>query len=352
MVDDFNEKMKIFREYLIVRAKSSADTIDKYTRFTKEFLDFVSKNYGVTKILEVSPKHLVEWIKYLTKKGYSGNTINLKRSAVIKFFDALYNEEPDNPDLQNKVILFKNVHGIGKVDSNQHEPIPVEWLPKLKDASLTLDEKFGSTEHYTAFMFFLYTGGRSQLYGVLVDEIDFENHWLETFVKRGKYIKIPLHPHLEKVIKWHLKNRDYDSPYLFKHGKYPYADIYINKNKKGFEKYRDVIKNAEKYNIPRNKQEEKRNRDSNRKNVSILCNRIRKEARFNEPLYPHRFRETLHYEFEELGVSINTAMAIGGWSSEDMAYYYRRTGKHVKKALKEFEKIDLLNIKEGDENEL
>ena len=92
MVDNFKEKMKIFREYLTIRAKSSADTIDKYTRFTKEFLDFVSKNYGVTKIVEVSPKHLVEWIKYLTKKGYSGNTINLKRSAVIKFFDALYND--------------------------------------------------------------------------------------------------------------------------------------------------------------------------------------------------------------------------------------------------------------------
>jgi len=380
---DFDNKLNQFTEYMQEWANKSGDTISHYKRFTKEFLEFANKNYGIERVADLSPKHLIEFIKYLKQRGLSGSTINLKRHAIISFISALYNLDPENEIWRTKLFLFKNIKGIGKVETQQHEPIPVSLLPALRDASLRLDKKENCTEYYTFFIYFLYTGGRSQLYGVKVDEINLKNNWIETYVKGRKKIKIPIHPTLKKVIQYHLKNRNYESEYLFKHGKYPY--------------------------VPHDYEREKDNKDSNRKNTNNICKAIMREAGIKEVtkyiciackksynkkidrckecngkiekkttgliyicpscdnayikdgvckrckeklmpkefrIYPHAFRETLHYYFEELDVSENTAMAIGGWNREDMARLYRRKGKHVKKAVKELEKIDLLKIAE------
>ncbi len=347
---DFKHKLGMASDYWADWSKKSGDTIADYNRFLEKFFYFCHKKYGVGTVEEVTPKMLTEWMKYLRdEKKNAGSSINLKRSAVLTFFKTLYNVDPENEMWQQKMMLFSNIKGFGKVEKIQHPPIPPQHLIPYKDAALQLDKHYDTTEHYTFFMLLLYTGGRSQFYGLTLDEINFEKNWIETKVKGEKEVKIPLHSNLKKVLlDYHLPQRGKKAKTLFRNGRYPY--------------------------VPNSWEKEKRHKDHNRKYASNITNRIKDEAGIEEiryvcqlcrkvyenrkrkckcggdvrkevlGLYAHRFRETLHYYFEELGVSENTAMAIGGWTSEEMQKLYSRKGKHVEKAREEFEEIDLLGM--------
>ena len=323
-MDDFQRKIRIFQNYLKDWEDRSGDTIATYTRLIKEFFSFVNEKFGITKVENIQPRHLIEWMKHLKHNGFSGSSINLKRCAVNKLFTALYHNEPENKVWLEKMQAFRGVKPV-KAESKQHEPIELKVLLRLLEGAKKLVKKTGMTDYYAFIYLLIYTGGRSQFYGLRVDEIDFENDVIKTKVKGEKEVKIPLHPSLKRVLLWHLRNRPYKSKFLFYHGKETY--------------------------IPENPEQEYKNKRDNRRYAKLLCERIAKEAGVKESIYPHRFRETLHYYFYELGVSRETAKVIGGWSDEDMVDYYGRVGKHVEMARKEFEKIDLVKIAKEKANE-
>ena len=323
-MDDFSKKLSILQSYLKYWEDRSGDTIATYTRFIKEFFSFVNEQYGITKVDDIRPKHLIEWMKYLKENGFKGSSINLKRNAVIKLFTALYHYESDNKIWLEKMQSFKGVKPI-KAEKKQHEPIPLNILLRLLDGAKRLVKKTGLTDYYAFIYLLIYTGGRSQFYGLKVNEIDFENNVIKTKVKGEKEVEIPLHPSLKRVLMWHLKNRPYKSEFLFYHSKETY--------------------------IPENPEQEYKNKRDNRRYAKLVCERVAKEAGVDESIYPHRFRETLHYYFYELGVSEETAKVIGGWSDVNMVRYYGRVGKHVEMARKEFEKIDLIKIAKEKANE-
>jgi len=396
MADDFSEKIKIFQNYMKEWEERGGSTIMDYTRFIKEFFNFVQEKFGITKVEDIQSKHMIEWMKELKNNGNSSSTINTKRWAICKLFVALNHYEPDNKIWLEKLTAFKHIKTIGKVNKIQHEPLPQKLLPILKESAWRLYEKWGITDYYAWFYMMLYTSCRSQFYGLKVSEVDLENGVIRTKVKGEQPREIPIHPELKKVLEWHLKNRKYKSKYLFYDGKSPY--------------------------VPNDPKKEKQNQNHNRKKSYELCKAIQREAGIKEEyvckscgkefnrktdrcdrckgkvvkkgyvfvcekcenvyvnkrrkcecggslykkhisVYAHSIRETVHfylYELRERAKELKlspdaqsqlvmleeVAKIMGGWSDEKMARYYARAGKHIKMAKKVLEKIDLLKIAE------
>ena len=82
-MDDFSKKLNILQSYLKDWEERSGDTIVTYKRFIKEFFSFVNEQYGITKVEDIRPKHLIDWMRHLKEKGFKGSSINLKRNAII-----------------------------------------------------------------------------------------------------------------------------------------------------------------------------------------------------------------------------------------------------------------------------
>ena len=236
---------------------------------------------------------------HLTQEGISRTTVRCYLSYLTTFYRlrAQASQDPALLDVYHKV---KAVGSVRRSRSVSWRPLGHATVRRLLDAAKGEDRDFLLT--------LLYTGGRAQFYGLRVREMDFAREEIHVVVKGGKRATIPLHPALGAVLRDHLANRAYDSPFLFRRGK----DVGSRKGQR-----------------------------ANRQNAWRICKRVQRAAGIGESIHPHRFRKTLATRGKQMGLDPQFLQAILAHESVNITLdaYARVELEEVKRA---FAGLDLL----------
>jgi site-specific recombinase XerD len=190
---------------------------------------------------------------------------------------------------EQDVELWRKMEVMGRVSPvlrgcESTQPFSPETLRRILTAArsythLQYKLKEIPSEDFTFIMLLLYTGARASIYGLRVNEIDFGEGVIRTHVKGGKFLIIPLHPKLARVLRHHLATREYQSEYVFRNGKDP-----------------DTFRGGQ----------------CNRDNADTICKRVQAAAGLTESVHAHRFRATLATVGRSMGMSLEHIKTILG----------------------------------------
>lgn len=236
-------------------------------------------------ILEAGVNEFIEFRKHLIARPISREVVR----HTLRNVSSYYLHKAQNGDGLRWLELYNQTWPLcrarsGAVPGQPYEPYSRETLRRILEAAhsyrrIKHRNGWGASEDYTFIMTLLYTGGRAQMYGLRVDEVDFERMEICTRVKGGIRTTIPLHPTLAGILQQHLAMRKYRSDFVFQCGQDPATG----------EGYR-----------------------SNRSHAWRICKRVQKVAGLAESVHPHRFRKTLAVLGRQLGLDILEVQGILG----------------------------------------
>lgn len=211
---------------------------------------------------------------------------------------------------------------IGK--KHPYEHLPLDLLPKILEAARDVKQYTPGSAHGEVYSeafpltaTFLYGGGRAQWYAITDEQVKtaLPRKYIELFVKEGEYVFVPVHDRLLAIWKEHLKNRDFDGPMFFRHGRDPYT---YQEGKKDW-------------------RADHRAANSNNNHVERIfvghyagsdCVERRLEERFGvrEDLSSHRFRESVGTYMEAYGFTKAERRLQLSHSAADIEDQYSRAG--------------------------
>ena len=213
-MNNINECIEKFIEYLIIDKKYSDNTVKSYKNDLKKYETFM-KNINIQNIKE---NHIKNYLKYLKDNNNDNRTINHNISTLRSFYKFLLIEKiiKDNP--MEYIEMPKTKKSLPKT-------LSIEEIDKLLDIKLTNSFSYRNK----AMLELMYSSGLrvSELVNVKIHDIDVSNCIIrimgkgkkERIVPLGdyaiKYIDIYLKEHRNKLIKRELNE------YLFlnNHGK-------------------------------------------------------------------------------------------------------------------------------------
>ncbi len=243
----------------------------RYSRFLKH-------RYGKD-IDSAGWKEFAAYKVYLSKTGVARSTM----SGYLANIDIYYRLKAEATQSAKAFDTYVRTRLIGRVWRRRSEPwkpFNRETLARILQASERSYRHGGRCgEDHVFIMAMLYTGGRAQLYGLRVRDVNFERMEIDIPRKGGKSAMIPLHPRLAEVFRTHLRNRRYDSEFMFRHGHDP---------------------------------ETRLGQKANRQMAWRICKRVQEAAGLGESVHPHRFRKTTATEGRRLGLDPQSVQAILG----------------------------------------
>ncbi len=280
---------------------------------------------------------LVKWRDHLLGKDLSKATIN-KRLAVIRtWYKFRFDDDPTSDRWRRRKNDAKDVcvRSRGKRSDSGYKAISIEQLRSLVSAAEDMSTK-DNCEIEAFIKTLVFTGGRAQFYGLLVDNIDWDDNTISLEVKGKKKHEITMVKELREVLKRHLDSRSYNSEYVFKYGKHPY--------------------------VPSDHRQERRNQQANGKNAERIVDRVAQKAgltvydknnnvKKGERITPHRIRDTIGEEGGKLGLSLEAVHDILG--HEDISTTKAKyRGRQHEKAARELEEADLLGRNDDSDETL
>lgn len=208
------------------KRKRKQISINTQRKHISNFFDWVTNNRSINSIENITWKDLDKYRDYQLSKGVKGNYVKTLMSSIISFYKMKY----ETTMSQKWLNVYERMKKVPKpvsisqgVDHWQHHSI--DEIEKLIEAAKKISSKPKYTmnsESYTVLMFLLYTSQRAQVYDTTKAELkwDLNEIHFQSIKGRmdGKIEKMPFHPDLQKIIKTHLKNRPYESEYLFLRG--------------------------------------------------------------------------------------------------------------------------------------
>ena len=213
-MNNINDGISKFMEYLIIDKKYSENTIKSYSNDLKKFEKFFN-NLDITNIGE---KQIIEYLKYLKRCDNDNRTINHNISTLRSFYKFLLMEKFIKQNPMEYVEMPKTKKSLPKV-------LSIEEIDKLLDIKLT--DAFSYRNK--AMLELMYSSGLrvSELINTKIHDIDqlscivrvMGKGKKERIVPLGdyaiKYIELYLREYREKLIKRELNE------YLFinNHGK-------------------------------------------------------------------------------------------------------------------------------------
>jgi site-specific recombinase XerD len=188
--------LKDFENYLIVEVNASQNTIDGYNIDLAQYI----KECGIESLEQLDKPSIRQ---FLTKISHlAPRTRRRKLSSIRSFMTFLKSEGliKDNPSLE-----IANV----KVEKRLPKVMSVNQTASIIDSAESQQDK--------AILETLYaTGCRvSELVGIKIRDIDFEERTLRVIGKGDKEREVPINNPAIRAIKEHLATRGYDSEYVF-----------------------------------------------------------------------------------------------------------------------------------------
>ncbi|MBS7298556.1 MAG: tyrosine-type recombinase/integrase [Eubacteriales bacterium] len=99
---------KLFRHLKV----GSFKTRERYAKAFKRFMVFLSEEYHLQKLSNISEKHILSYLEYMQKKGLAASTVKTELAAIRFFHDNMpytRNELPSNKQLQLAKRTFGGV---------------------------------------------------------------------------------------------------------------------------------------------------------------------------------------------------------------------------------------------------
>lgn len=212
-MNEIDELINKFIEYLIIDKKYSENTIKSYNNDLKKFNNFNKKN-----IEKINDNDIKNYIKFLNKENNDTKTISHNISTLRSFYKFLLIEKKIKTNPMEYIELPKTKKSLPKT-------LSIEEIDKLLDINLIDAFSFRNK----AMLELMYSSGLrvSELVNVNIHDIDTSNCIIrimgkgskERIVPLGdyaiKYIEIYIKEYREKLIKKEINN------YLFlnNHGK-------------------------------------------------------------------------------------------------------------------------------------
>ena len=191
-MNNINECIKKFIEYLIIDKKYSDNTVKSYKNDLKKYETFM-KNINIQNIKE---NHIKNYLKYLKENNNDNRTINHNISTLRSFYKFLLIEKiiKDNP--MEYIEMPKTKKTLPKT-------LSIEEIDKLLD--IKLNDHFSYRNK--AMLELMYSSGLrvSELVNVKIHDIDISNCIIRIMGKGKKERIVPLGDYAIKYIELYLK---------------------------------------------------------------------------------------------------------------------------------------------------
>lgn len=191
-MNNINECIEKFIEYLIIDKKYSENTVKSYKNDLKKYETFM-KNINIQNIKE---NHIKNYLKYLKDNNNDNRTINHNISTLRSFYKFLLIEKiiKDNP--MEYIEMPKTKKSLPKT-------LSIEEIDKLLDIKLTDSFSYRNK----AMLELMYSSGLrvSELVNVKIHDIDVSNCIIRIMGKGKKERIVPLGDYAIKYIELYLK---------------------------------------------------------------------------------------------------------------------------------------------------
>lgn len=239
---------------------------------------FLEERYGKD-VDRAGWKEFAAYKVYLGGRGVQKSTISGYLAYISTYF-RLKAEATQSAKAFDSYVRTRLIGRIWRKHSEPWKPFSPETLNRILRASRRSHRKGGRyVEDHVFITAMLYTGGRAQLYGLRVGDVDFKRMEVSVPRKGGTTVSVPLHPHLAEVLRKHFRERRYDSAFVFRCGRD--SETLLGQR-------------------------------SNRQHPWRVCKRVQQEAGLTESVHPHRFRKTVAAEGRPLGLDPQFVQAILG----------------------------------------
>jgi len=196
-----------FQKYIDSEKRFSVHTVTSYTTDLNQFILFLSQEYNIDNITEVSFQIVRSWISSLLEKGLAPRSVNRKISTLKTYFNFL---------LKTGVILESPMQKVISPKTSKRLPVYIEQdkMNALLNKEM-FEETFEGERDRMILALFYATGIRlSELVNLKLQDIDSINNQIKVLGKRNKERIIPLSKNtIEFLVKFIQKNTV--SQYLF-----------------------------------------------------------------------------------------------------------------------------------------
>ncbi len=197
-------------DYLNFEKAYSKHTLIAYRKDLELFQLFLKANYQSTPLLDVSYRHVRDWIVFLVNNHLENQSINRKMSALKSFY-AFYEKVGD--------ITMSPMQGHKALKTPKRIAIPFS-KKELQEVNAFFEnaDSFEACRDYVIIEL-LYTTGirRAELINLEISSVNFDNKAIKVLGKRNKERYIPILSNTVLVLKKYLDYRrelETDSEYL------------------------------------------------------------------------------------------------------------------------------------------
>jgi integrase/recombinase XerC len=194
-------EIPLFCDYLLHQKKYSIHTVTAYQKDLTQFKEIIDQDFDIQNIKEVNSSVVRSWIVHLLDIGISTRTINRKISSLKSFYKYLLKNGVVGSDPLLKVVNPK----ISKRLPEFIGELEMEQLFALEN----FNTDFEGVRNRLIIELFYGSGIRlSELVGITLDFIDFNNRTLKVVGKRNKERIIPFGDRLNSTFKDYLVLRE------------------------------------------------------------------------------------------------------------------------------------------------
>jgi len=216
-----------FQKYLESEKRFSTHTVVAYSKDLEGFLDYVLRAYGYSDLLQINHKTIRGWlVELLDVQKLSNNSVNRKLSTLKTYYRFLL--------LTKRVVINPTLKVVSpKLSKRLPEFVDQQSMNKLLLQDFFTADFDGVRDQLILEMFYQ-TGIRlSELIGIQLNDVDYQNNLVRVTGKRNKQRIIPLNVELQELIKKYIQFRNeipsvVDSLFITKKGKSVYPKLVYN----------------------------------------------------------------------------------------------------------------------------
>lgn len=192
------ELLTLFRDYLQYERRYSIHTLEGYSKDTKQFLEFLSTQYGFENIEIITHHHIRSWVVSLLQKQSQSVSVRRKLSSLSHFFKWMRRSGFID---QNPILKVQLPRKPDRLPSSLPEATIKRLLDSFVNDSLEPDFKKLRDQ---AIIFLLYGGGlrRSELINLKASDIDRDRHVVRIVGKGRKFRQVPVSDQIIKNLQW------------------------------------------------------------------------------------------------------------------------------------------------------
>jgi integrase/recombinase XerC len=221
----FDERLADFVQYLRFERRYSAHTITAYQKDIEQFRDYLSKEFSLTDLKDITHFHIRGWLAGMKGDKQAARTINRKISSLNSYYKYLRKSglaEKNPVRLLHAQRLPERLPVYLKESETQHLLEEQEYAPGFE----------GATERLICELFYATGMRRNELQQLKEKDIEWSLNQVRILGKGNKERLVPVSPVLLDSIRDYIEEKhkleQYDDNYLFntKKGKPLYA-VYI-----------------------------------------------------------------------------------------------------------------------------